>query len=189
MSTQQIHQLPEAPLGWFISGDSPTEYEIGTDRAMAHGGQASGYLKSRVANPSGFATLMQMFHAPPYQGTRVRLEAYVKTVDVTDWAGVWMRVDGPDGEILSFDNMDNRPITGTVDWTPYVVVLDVPEESVYIAFGIVLEGTGHVWMDDVSLEVVSQDVPLTAMDLGEQEERLSYHRDYPPQLQNLDFEA
>jgi hypothetical protein len=189
MSTLQTNQLPHAPVGWFISGATPTEYDIGTDRSIVHSGQASGYLKHRVANPSGFATLMQMFHAHQYHGTRLRLTAYVKTVDVTDWAGGWMRVDGPDGEIVSFDNMENRSITGTVDWTPYTLVLDVPENSVYLAFGVILGGTGHVWMDNVSLETVGQDVPLTAMEIEEQAERNVYTREYPTHAQNLDFEA
>ena len=189
MSTSQTNQLPHTPVGWFISGDTPTDYEIGTDRSIVLGGHASGYLKNRAPNPSGFATLMQMFHAQAYQGTRLRLIAYVKSVDVTASAGVWMRVDGPDGEIVSFDNMENRPITGTVDWTPYTVVLNVPENSVYLAFGIRLSGPGHVWMDDVRLETVSQDVPLTAMEIKEQAGRNVYKREYPTHVQNLDFEA
>ena len=132
---------------------------------------------------------MQMFRAHHYRGTRVRLVAYIKTRDVAQWAGLWMRVDGLQDEILSFDNMESRPIIGTVDWTPYAVVLDVPAESAYIAFGILLVGEGNVWIDDVTLDVVSEDVPLTALELGEQEARTIPQRDYPLHPENLDFEA
>ena len=38
-----------------------------------------------------------------------------------------MRVDGGDGQILSFDNMHSRPIKGTKDWKQYQITLDVPD--------------------------------------------------------------
>jgi erythromycin esterase len=91
----------------------------------------------------------------------------VKASCVEQTAGVWMRVDGPDtpktGKSLGFDNMQNRPITGTSDWTRYDIVLDVPTDATAIAFGIRLSGKGQVWLDDVTLTTVSPDVPTTDM--------------------------
>ncbi|MGA7241700.1 MAG: hypothetical protein WBX19_00895, partial [Terracidiphilus sp.] len=61
------------------------------------------------------------------------------------------------------DNMQKRPIKGTQSWTMHDVVLDVPQGSTGIAFGILLSGTGQVWMNDVTFEVVDDSVPVTAV--------------------------
>ena len=151
--------------GWFLAGDRPQEYRIGVDTTAPHGGKASGYLRSNGETHGGFGTLMQMTHAGAYPGTRVRMSGWVKTSNVDDWAGLWMRVDGPDAgktqHSLSFDNMQNRPIKGTSDWTRHEIVLDVPPNAAAIAFGILLQGKGQVWLDDLQFVAVGLDVPTT----------------------------
>ena len=71
-----------------------------------------------------------------------------------------MRVDG-NGGVMAFDNMQSRPLLGTVDWTRASVVLDVPVEAEGILFGLILASGGEAWIDDASLEVVGTDVPST----------------------------
>jgi hypothetical protein len=105
---------------------------------------------------------MQQFRADAYRGQRLRLSATVRALDVAEWAGLWMRVDGDRKSSLAFDNMQDRPITGTAGWTRYAVVLDVPEsESTVIAFGVLLRGDGEIWMADVRLEAVGSEVATT----------------------------
>src|SRR3569832_2852668 len=70
-----------------------------------------------------------------------------------------MRVDG-NGGMLAFDNMMNRPLRGTMDWTRASVVLDVPIDADGIAFGMILTGD-DAWIDDALLEVVGSDVAST----------------------------
>jgi hypothetical protein len=151
--------------GWLLAGDQPQDYRAGTDTGMLHSGRASGYLRTDSAFPSGFGTLMQMVQVGSYPGARVRMSAWAKADGVADWAGLWMRVDGPDtrktGKSLSFDNMQNQPIKGTSDWTRYEIVLDVPQATIALAFGILLEGKGEVWLDDVQFTVVGPDTPTT----------------------------
>ncbi len=149
--------------GWFLAGTAPQNYETGTDQVVTHDGKSSGYLSSTVPSSEGFGTWMQMFKADDYRGKRLRLSAYVKAENVIDWAGLWMRIDGPENEVLGFDNMQNRPIGGTVDWQQVVIILDVPQNSVDIAFGILLQGVGRVWIDNVQFEVVGQDVSTTQL--------------------------
>jgi len=62
---------------------------------------------------------------------------------------------------LGFDNMNNRPIKGTTDWKRYSIVLDVPEESGDLVYGILLDGTGQVWIDYEGIKIVGNNVPLT----------------------------
>ena len=151
----------EAITGWLRAGSHPQEYEMALDRKTTHSGKASAYLKSRVPEPAGFGTLMQLFKADPYRGQRVRLSGFVQSKDVRSWAGLWVRVDGPDNQVLSFDNMQDRAIKGTADWTRYEVVVDVPAAGQAVAMGLLLAGAGQVWMDDLKFEVVGTEIPAT----------------------------
>jgi hypothetical protein len=149
------------PEGWFAAGSRPKDYRMAIDRTVARSGHASATMQSIAAKPAGFGTLMQMCKADSYRGKRVRLTGYVRSQDVTGWAGLWFRIDGPRAEPLGFDNMEQRAIKGTSDWTQYQIVLDVPESAQELAFGILLTGAGQVWMDDLSFEVVGAEVPTT----------------------------
>ncbi len=147
---------------WFLAGSNPEDYRIDTDETVVYNGEASGYIMSIGDRAQGFGTLMQRFRADEYRGHQVRMSAYVKTEGVTGWAGLWMRVDGPEG-VLSFDNMGDRPIHGTTEWTLYEVILDVPEESINISFGVLVEGPGQVWVDDFQFEIADQNCAVTRL--------------------------
>jgi hypothetical protein len=146
---------------WFLRGDTPQDYTYGIDPTLTINGKANAYLKAQVAQPTGFGTLMQDFQGSEYRGKRLRLSALVKTQGVEGEAALWMRIDGDGGNVLSFDNMLNRPIQGTLDAKRYEVVLDVPTTSVGIFFGVLLDGKGEVWLSDVQFEVVGTSVPTT----------------------------
>ncbi len=158
--------LPKAEVtasipGWFPAGSNPNDYTMARDRNTTHGGKASAYVKSIVPRPGGFGTLMQSFKADAYCSRRVRLSGFLRSEDVRNWAGLWMRVDGAKGEVLAFDNMQDRAVKGTTDWTRYEIVLDVPEAGQQIAMGLILDGPGQVWMDDLKIEVVGKEVAPT----------------------------
>jgi hypothetical protein len=163
---------------WLMAGSHPKDYKHGIDTSTTYEGKNVAYFKSVVDNAAGFGTLMQMFKANDYQNKRMRLSAAVKSEDIEDWAGLWMRIDGPEQRSLGFDNMQNRPIKGTTDWQKYEVVLDVPPESVNIAFGILLEGKGQAWLSQVQFEEVGVDVPTTSLEGG---------KELPDKPGNLDF--
>lgn len=157
----------EAPKGWFAAGNKPRDYEMTTDRSIVHGGSASASVKCVAHAADGFGTLMQTCKADSFRGKRVRFSGYVRSAGVVDWAGLWLRVDGPTAgdskvpEMLGFDNMQQRPIKGTKDWAKYEIVLDIPERAQELAYGILLSHTGQVWMDDLKMEEVGMDVPTT----------------------------
>lgn len=154
----------KTPIGWILAGSHPGDYEKDIDMVIVHHGKASGRLQSRVEATAGFGTVMQTFKAKNYRGKRYELSAFIQTEEVTTWCGLWMRVDGKDEEVLQFDNMSNRPITGSLNWHKYSVVLDIPEESEAIAIGVLLMGGGKVWLDSMRFEAVSLDVPTTNME-------------------------
>ncbi len=156
--------LPAEPQvgGWLTMGSAAESYRVGRDGGTAHGGSSSGHITPRTAMPDGFVTLAQLVKAHNYRGKRVRFSAFVKTRAVTRGAALWMRIDG-NGGMLAFDNMTNRLIMRTTDWTRVSVVLDVPADADGMALGILLTGDGEAWIDDASLEVVGPDVPSTNM--------------------------
>jgi hypothetical protein len=70
-----------------MAGSKPANYDAGVDQAAVNNGQPSAFLRSKVLNTEGFGTLMQSISATDYVGKRVRLRAWVKSQDVSDWAG------------------------------------------------------------------------------------------------------
>src|SRR5207247_5389365 len=152
------------PPGWVMrrSVGTPADYSVGIDSVILHGGTRSAYIQFHGVEPQGWATLMQTFRADAYRGRRVRLSAFVKTEDVEAGALLWMRVEGPGDSVLAFDNMGDRPIRGAPDWRLHDIVLEVPTRASAIAIGLLLEGGGRVWIDDVTMSAVPSAVALTA---------------------------
>lgn len=173
------------PAGWFISGSKPDHYETGVDTSVPHSGTRCAYMKNAVIQPDEFGTLMQECSPGDYLGKRVRMTSWIKSERVQGWVGAWMSVYGKEGRInVSFDNMCNRKITGTTDWTKYEIVLDVPRESTKIAFGVILCGKGKLWFDDVAFDVVSNDVKISDCPCSERHQT----SEKVEQPKNLDFE-
>jgi hypothetical protein len=64
---------------------------------------------------------------------------------------------------LAYDDMQNRPIVGTTDWTQYSEVFDVGASSATILFEVLLSGPGQLWISDVRFEPVGIDVASTSL--------------------------
>jgi len=178
------------PTGWFQGGDV-SEYRAGEDVSRRPGGYGylSATLLSITAQPMNFGLLKQSIRADDYRGRRVRLTGYIRTAERNDGtAHLWMRVNGGDGS-ASADYMLTRPVVAGTDWTRYSVVLDVPRNAVGLSFGLGLVGAGQAWLDDVTLEVVGRDVPVTqqgdALAFRDSAARFATARRQPL---NLDFE-
>ncbi|GAA4772267.1 MULTISPECIES: helix-turn-helix domain-containing protein [Flavobacterium] len=152
--------------GWIKRGDKPKSYEIGLDKTVSPMGKKCAYIKSIDSEIKGFGNLMQVCQAKLYLGKRIKMTGYIKTVNVKNWAGMWLRVDGVNdkGEttMLGFDNMYKRGLKGNTDWTKCEIVLNVPNESKTLNFGVLLDGTGIVYFDRLSFEVV-KDIEETSI--------------------------
>jgi len=137
--------------GWFLSGDNPDGYIIGTDKVTLHNKLPSGFIRSKRDETKGFGTIMQQTDITKHIDNKLSLSAYIKTRDVKNWAGLWARLDDKDLQVLWFDNMQNKPIKGTSGWKKYEVEFEVPKDSVTLSFGILLVGSGNVWINEVEL--------------------------------------
>lgn len=147
--------------GWMLSGSNPSGYTMRTDTEVFHTGTRSGYLGANESVVEGqFGTMMQVFSAQNWIGKRMKMSCFMKTNNAIK-CGAWVRIDKESGDLVQFDNMENRPILGTTDWNYYTIVLDVPEESTAINFGVLLVGSGEVWIDGIQFEEVDLSVPTT----------------------------
>lgn len=140
------------PFGWFnsvgfVSQASPY-YE---SNIVRH----SNGVYLRFENPSQtdyeFGSLMQRCPAAHLAGKTIRFEGEVKTEGVTNWCGLWFRADSDESPNLFFDNMARRPIYGTTEWKSYLIDAQLPIETTWINYGIVLSGRGAMLVANLRL--------------------------------------
>ena len=145
---------PEALWGWQTGG---LGYRFGVDTAEALSGTGCLRMLGYPGRPEGsFGVAVRGMPAGDLGGKRLRYAGYVRTDGVRSGvAGLWLRVDGPAAaETLLLDNMLDRGPAGTTDWSPYEIVVAVPEAAASIWFGALLTGIGTAWFDALTLEVV-----------------------------------
>lgn len=139
------------------------EYAMGTDASVTRDGPPSTFIKNKVANPTSWGSTVQVIPVDDVRGKRLMVSGYIKTTNVARYAEYWVRIDGSNHQVLVYDDMANRPLTGTADWRAFSIVMEVPTTATNIFMGLLLNGVGEVWVDDLSVAVVTKDVPLTAV--------------------------
>jgi hypothetical protein len=88
------------------------------------------------------------------------MTAYLKTLNVVEASGLYMRVYDEFGDI-SMDTMKNRVVRGSTEWHQYKIVLDVPLNSVVIDFGVWLQGKGEARVDCFTFQTVDSSEEVT----------------------------
>jgi len=178
----------EVPTGWVARSNG---FEISLDRTIRHGGKCSASIKSVAPKPYEFGSLLQSFAADAYRGKRVRMSTYVLSAGMQGQARLWMRADSQEKTGRSFGTLVDRSIRDSDElqrnWQRHEVVLDVPQEAVEITFGLMLSGTGQIWIDDFRFEVVGKEVPASAMRVLTQAPPAPNAKQ-PNRPRNLDFE-
>lgn len=100
-----------------------------------------------------FGTVMQRCASSYLAGQAVCLEGELRTEAVEEWAGLWLRADGATKPSLFFDNMSNRAIRWTTNWKIYRIEAQLPKDTEWLNYGVVLSGPGRVWVDNLKLIV------------------------------------
>jgi len=169
------------PKGWIAGGNSFTKYDMGVDPVAGQDGKNAATIKSIADSINGFGTLMQMCKADKYTGRKIKMTGMVKSEQVKGWAGLWLKINREGSrQHLAFDNMHDRPIKGTTEWTKYEIVLDVPANASKLSYGALLYGTGQIWFDNICLEVVGKSEKAKGT--------VTKKINYPSAPDNLDFE-
>ena len=148
------------PFGWFNSfgyvGGVSTAYEVKVVPRQGSGEDRCVRMRRAGAHPKEFGSLMQRCPAHSFVGKIVRLEGELRAENLELWAGLWLRVDGTSGQLF-FDNMHNRPLRGSTPWSKYSIETNVPANSEWINYGILLVGNGTLFADNFSLAVRDAD--------------------------------
>lgn len=148
--------------GWQMTGTRPDAYEIRCDEVFFAECEVP-ILRTRAfkSEPLGMGSLTHSESAEPWRGRRVQVKAELRAGSIDGWAGVWMRVDGKDEQVLSFDNMQDRALRGTTAFQWHTVILNIPMEAERISFGILLHGPGAVFIREIVFSEVMPSVPVT----------------------------
>ena len=149
------------PAWGFVQHAGEPSFEIAVDDTIAHEGKQS--LRLKRTGKQHYALASQIILADRYRGKRVRFSGYLRLADVHAFGpgklgeisgtGLLLRVSLP-GSDLFFDDMRDRPMRGTHEWTRVSIEVDVPPDAYMIEFGAHLSGSGAVWFDGAELTVL-----------------------------------
>jgi hypothetical protein len=180
----------DVPKGWQRGGDY--NYFVGTVPGGGKTGKTCATIKCKSCyggnyggrrhhREMGYGEMIQNFDAGNYRGKRIRLTGWVRSEDVTGAAGLWMKVGGNNScdrhstayahnycsmPCENSDNMENRRMVGTEDWTRCEIVCDVPDGASNISYGARLFGAGQIWFENLKIEVVGRNVKTTGLPIG-----------------------
>lgn len=166
-------ELPPAggvPGGW---GGGPPGTIFADDKVL-HGGRWSARIERHPDSPSTFSSITKSIPIN-FAGQTIEFRGFLRTEDVSDFVGLWMREDGTSPG-LAFDNMQARQLKGTTDWKEYSITLPVHAEARQLFFGVLVAGAGKAWADDLQLLVDGKPVwdapraehPTTVLDRDHQ---------------------
>jgi erythromycin esterase-like protein len=105
---------------------------------------------ARPRDPVGLA--IGTFPIAAARGKRVVVSGWIKTENVTGgYAGLLWRADTATKTAAALQNMYHSGPRGTTDWQRYEFAVDVPADATVIEFGMLLEGKGKAWFDDLEV--------------------------------------
>jgi hypothetical protein len=155
----EVAESDGMPGGWFNSvpfvGGVSTDYDVAVvPRTEGNSGRCVRMQRSR-AGKREFGSLMQRCPIHNFSGKRLRVAAELRTENLESWAGLWVRIDGSKIHLF-LDNMHDRPIRGTTQWTEYAIETKVPPNSEWLNYGILLLFNGTLWADNFKVRVSSK---------------------------------
>jgi hypothetical protein len=138
---------------WRFMGGPPL-YKSGIDPTALQA-TASAFLRSTTAEAKALATLRQTIKADEYRGKHLRFSGDVKVEQVEQRAGLWIEaivqpLPHRREERLQPENVAQ----GTHGWMRYEETIFIPENALFVRFGIVLHGKGQIWLANAQLEAI-----------------------------------
>lgn len=137
-----------APTGWYVL---PAGSAV-ADQQTVHTGRWSVRLERTPATTGSFSAITKSLPIDFLGGT-VELRGFLRTKDVSDFAGLWLREDGDGGQMLRLENMQGQHVNGTRDWAEYAIKLPLDRAAKRLYLGLLMAGTGTLWADDLQLMV------------------------------------
>jgi C-terminal processing protease CtpA/Prc len=143
-------EAARSPLAGWGGGPPGTLF---LDSTIVHEGRYSGRAERAEGSPSAFSTFTMSIPVD-FKGDTLELRGWLKYENVTGFVGLWQRQDARSGgRSVQFDNMAERQLKGTADWTEYRSKLPISPQARTLVFGALLVGQGRMWVDDLRLFV------------------------------------
>lgn len=148
--------VPEAfaEQGWGIHGRSRAAYRVVEDSTVMRGGRATLRFAS-TGEAGSYATFMRTIDVGDFAGKRVRVAMYTRTAGATPRAEFWARTMGlraaRDPQLQWSASID---LPETSDWERRELLVDVQREASKLEYGVGLEGSGSIWIDTPTIELV-----------------------------------
>ena len=136
-----------SPAGWVATPPG----SAAADDAVVHGGRWSARLERTIASPGSSSGLSKSIPLD-VTGKTIVVRAFLRTADVTGFVSLYAREDG-DQQSFEFASTQGRGVKGTNDWQEHNVSLTFRSEAKRLTVGVVLGGTGRLWVDDVEVQV------------------------------------
>ncbi len=133
----------------------PTMYTAGTDTTVMRNGHPTLKICSTSAGLDDWAFwIRDEYDASKYLGKKLRVSAMIKSKDVAVQSGIAIRLLGRNFKGLLPVPKNSRTIRGDTDWKRYEVIVDVPKATELVSNGVVLNGPGTIWVDEIHWEPV-----------------------------------
>jgi len=141
---KKINPADKLPDGWDNFMGDKQNYAFRLDSTGGQDGKPALTIASKNSdgNFGAYACVIPY----TFKGHEIKLIGYLKTQDVTGFAGFWLRIDGT----AAFNNMQDQNIRGTTDWKEYTITLPYDDKNaVNINAGALISGSGKIWFDNV----------------------------------------
>ena len=143
-------------VGWVpLEHVHPGMYEFVSDTTDPHSAPSSARI--RQIQPEMFGMLRQVFRVEDcWLGKTVRLSGFLRSENVSEnGGGLIIQATQETSSVVVYDHMTDRLVKGTQAWAPYSVQIKVPDNAYYLRIGIMLQGAGTLWGDDLKLELLN----------------------------------
>ena len=139
------------PIGWHLNGS------IKIDSLFFTEGKYSLQLYKKLG-ASGFVSCSNTINAP-ITGRLLKLKGDIRSENIKNgFAGLWIRIEDKNGDILSFENMQGNGIVDSHDWNKYSIEVPFDAKASKVYFGVLLAGSGSAWVDNLQLFI--DDTPI-----------------------------
>nr|SPS06537.1 exported protein of unknown function [Candidatus Nitrotoga fabula] len=138
-----------------IEHGSGHAYTFVPDPENALSAPSSARIRRHGTEP--FALLRQSIPVhPSWHNRTVRLSGSLRGEEISGPGGaLTLRVEDGVGQILDWNFMANDRVKDTRDWKQYSIELKIPPSAYSLFVGIMLEGGGTLWADDLSIELIN----------------------------------
>jgi hypothetical protein len=148
---------PKAPLGWDLKSTKlgAAGYRlVREDKVVKKGQFALRISQDSSANEPTLGIATYILNGP-FSGRKLVLSGWLKgaRISPSGFAGLLVRSENAEGQVLAFDNMEKRQINGSFEWEQFGTQIPLLGSVQRVVIGVVLKGRGVLWADELSWKV------------------------------------